>query len=65
MAARSASYSYICQRVDYSDDPNEVRVSQDIVFNIVFNNADNILIIHKNGILTNQHLDIEVCLRRC
>lgn len=27
MAARSASYSYICQRVDYSDDPNEVRVS--------------------------------------
>ena len=31
MAARSASYSYICQRVDYSDDPNEVRVSQGFV----------------------------------
>lgn len=27
MAARAAKYSYICQRVDYSDDPNEVRVS--------------------------------------
>ncbi|KAJ3597791.1 hypothetical protein NHX12_001308 [Muraenolepis orangiensis] len=27
MAARSASYSYICQPVDYSDDPNEVRVA--------------------------------------
>ncbi|XP_077430665.1 very long chain fatty acid elongase 4-like isoform X1 [Vanacampus margaritifer] len=27
MAARAASYSYICQRVDYSDDPNEVRVA--------------------------------------
>lgn len=27
MAARAASYSYICQPVDYSDDPNEVRVS--------------------------------------
>lgn len=26
MAARAASYSYICQPVDYSDDPNEVRV---------------------------------------
>ena len=36
MAARSASYSYICQRVDYSDDPNEVRVSQDTVFNTVY-----------------------------
>lgn len=29
MAARAASYSYICQPVDYSDDPNEVRVSVD------------------------------------
>lgn len=29
MAARAAKYSYICQRVDYSDDPNEVRVSVD------------------------------------
>lgn len=27
MAARSANYSYICQPVDYSDEPNEVRVS--------------------------------------
>lgn len=27
MAARAAQYSYICQPVDYSDDPNEVRVS--------------------------------------
>lgn len=26
MAARAANYSYICQPVDYSDDPNEVRV---------------------------------------
>ncbi|PWA33546.1 hypothetical protein CCH79_00007447, partial [Gambusia affinis] len=25
MAARAAQYSYICQPVDYSDDPNEVR----------------------------------------
>ncbi|XP_034031246.1 elongation of very long chain fatty acids protein 4a [Thalassophryne amazonica] len=27
LAARVASYSYICQPVDYSDDPNEVRVA--------------------------------------
>lgn len=27
MATRAARYSYICQSVDYSDDPNEVRVS--------------------------------------
>jgi len=27
MAARAAQYSYICQPVDYSEDPNEVRVS--------------------------------------
>lgn len=27
LAARAANYSYLCQPVDYSDDPNEVRVS--------------------------------------
>ncbi|KTG41415.1 hypothetical protein cypCar_00045656 [Cyprinus carpio] len=26
LAARAANYSYICQPVDYSDDPNEVRI---------------------------------------
>ncbi|XP_055772626.1 elongation of very long chain fatty acids protein 4-like [Salvelinus fontinalis] len=27
LAARAAGYSYICQSVDYSDDPNEVRIA--------------------------------------
>ncbi|XP_066538716.1 elongation of very long chain fatty acids protein 4a [Hoplias malabaricus] len=27
LAARAANYSYLCQQVDYSDDPNEVRMA--------------------------------------